>query len=306
MRVEQDVSDIDTQAVSDKFIIYKFICKTQHDYGAPKNLILINTQSKSEQYVPLRYLTMKNGMQTERSLMTACLDLNSYNRSFTDSFTNDVNTLQYFLHHELIGVKNFIIYNANVNQISQNVVELLTNKYGIRLNVLPYNFPYELKSRNKNRAIIEADCLLRSSGFTKYVMITSLDEYLYPAQKLSTSSPLIKLFNHYSNDVTRFEIGTIAVCTDPHRKILSDNDKYSVDIKNPIFYIIKNEYPYNNKPINDISKKSIEVERNLAILLKYTTCPLKSDVYEWRTTIDQQHSEFIDFISKQLNKLLFR
>lgn len=303
MRVEPEISDIDASA--EKFLIYKFLCKTKVDYGKPKNLILINTETKTEHYLPIRHLTIKNNLQTEKSLITACIDLNSYNRSFSDDFINDSNIAQYFLHHELIGIHNFIIYNSNVNQMNQHVVDLLTNKYGIRLNVLPYNFPLVMSNLGKNRAIIEADCLLRTSGLTKYVMVSSIDEYLYPSQRLTPTNPLIKLFNHYSSEVNRFEISSKAVCVDPHRKIHSDNERYSVDMKTRIFYIQKNEYPYNDKPVNDIGKKSIEVDRNLAVIHKYTKCTSKIDLYDWRTTMEQPHQDYVNFISKELNKLLF-
>lgn len=303
MRVEPEIADVDVAA--EKFVIYKFLCKVSREYGKPKNLIFINTQTKSEHYVPIRQLTIKNNFQTEKSLITACIDLNSYNQSFTNDFFTDSNVAQYFLHHELIGIRNFIIYNSNVNQVNAHIVDMLTNKYGIRLNVLPYNFPLAMSSISKNRAIIEADCLLRTSGLTKYVMIASIDEYLYPSSKLTPSNPLIKLFNLYSSDVSRFEISSKAICADPHRKIHSDNDRYSVDVKTRLFFIQKNEYPYNNKPINDIGKKSIEVDRNLAVIHKYTNCPSKNDLYDWRTTMEQHHSEYINVISKELNKLLF-
>lgn len=304
MRVEPEVSDIDVQ--TEKFLIYKFLCKTQRDYGKPKNLIFINTETKSEHYVPIRHLTIKNQLQMDKSLVTVCLDVNSYNRSFTDDFITDPNIAQYFLHHELIGIHNFIIYNSNVNQMNQHVVDLLTNKYGIRLNVLPYNFPLMMTSKVRNRAIIEADCLLRTSGLTKFVIVASIDEYMYPSQKLSPTSPLLKLLNHYSSEVNRFEISGKAVCIDPHRKIHSDNDRYSLDVKTKIFFIQKNEYPYNDKPVNDISKKSVEVDRNLAVVHSYTKCPpTTSDLYDWRTTMEQHHQDYINFISKELNKLLF-
>lgn len=286
-------------------MVYKFLCKTQRDYGSPKNLILLNTETSSEFYLPIRHLTIKNQLQMDRSLITVCLDLNSYNRTFTDEFITDTNVAQYFLHHELIGIRNFIIYNSNVNQMNQHVIDLLTNKYGIRLNVLPYNFPFAMSSQAKNRAIIETDCLLRTSGLTKYVMIASLNEYLYPVQKLSPSGSLLKLLNHYSSEVNRFQISSKTVCTDEHRKIHSDNTRYSVDLKTRSFFIQKNEYPYNDKPMNDIGKKAIEVDRNLAVIHKYTNCALKNDLYEWRTTMEQHHRDYVDFLSKELNKLLF-
>lgn len=302
MRIEPEIDDMEVAA--EKFMIYKFLCKTPRDYGKPKILIFVNTENKSEHYMPIRQVNVKSQIM-DKSLITACVDLNSYNKSFTDEFIEDTNVAQYFLHHELIGIRNFIIYNSNVNQMNQHVIDLLTNKYGIRLNILPYNFPLVLSSKNKNRAIIEADCLLRTSGLTKFVMMSSIDEYLYPSQKLSAISPLIKLFNHYSSEVNRFEIGSKAVCTDPHRKIHSDNDMYSLDIKTPAFFIQKNEYPYNNKPVNDITKKSIEVDRNLAVVHKYTSCVSKGDLFSWRSTMEHPHSDYINFISKELNKLLF-
>lgn len=306
MRIEEEVSDLDGS--SDKFIIYKFLCRVQFDHGKPKNMILTNKNAEqSEHYVPIRHLTIKDQFQMEsKSLITACVDLNNYNRTFTDDFASDLNILQYFLHHELIGISNFIIYNSNTNQINQHVADVLTSKFGIRLNILPYNFPFALTSQTKNRAIIEADCLYRTSGLTKYLMVTSIDEYLYPSQKLSTSNPLIKLFNHYSNEVSRFEINAKLVCSDKHRKILSDNEMYNVNVKPKLFFISKNEYPYNDKPLNDVSRKSVDVDRNLAVVHKYSRCTSKSELYDWRTTMDENHRKFVDVLSRDLNKLLLK
>lgn len=302
MRVEEEVSDLD--GATDKFIIYKFLCKVQFDHGKPKNMIFVNSNN-AEHIVPIRHLTIKDQSQMEsKSLITACVDLNNYNRTFADDFSSDINIVQYFLHHELIGISNFIIYNSNSNQINQHVADLLTSKFGIRLNILPYNFPFALTSQTKNRAIIEADCLYRTSGLTKYLMLTSIDEYLYPSQKLTTANPLIKLFNHYSNEVSRFEINAKVVCVDKHRKILSDNEFYSVHVKPRLFFINKNEYPYNDKPLNDVSRKSVDVDRNLAVVHKYTICPPKSELYDWRTTMEENHKKYIDVISQDLNKLL--
>lgn len=148
MRIEpSEISETEV-ASGEKFLIYKFICKTQLDYAEPKNLILINTQTKSEHYIPIRHLNIKNkALMQRQALLTVCLDMNSYNRSFPEEFNSDINILQFFLHYELIGVRSFIVYNSNINQVHQTTVELLTNKYGVRLSILPYNFPYALQNR---------------------------------------------------------------------------------------------------------------------------------------------------------------
>lgn len=308
MRIEEtDMTDGDAvEQENEKYVIYKFLCKTQIDGNSePKNLILLNTQTKTEHYIPIRHVTLKNRSNVDKSLVTICLDLNSYNKTFADEFNNDTNIIQYFLHHELIGVRNFIIYNSNINQMHQHTIDLLSNKYGVRLNILPYNFPFALNSKIKNRLVIEADCTLRTSGLSKYVMISSLNEYLYPAQKISSmQSQLIKFMSRSSNELARFTISTKAVCTDPHRKILSDNEKYSVDIKSKTFYIEKNEYSYN-KEVNDNNKKNIEIDTDVAVLHRYVKCPKTSDLYDWRSTLKNQHVEYINFISKEINKLMF-
>lgn len=310
MRVEQSVVSEEIKNAelggSEKFLIYKFLCKTQFDHGDPQNLIFINTQTKSEHYIPIRHLNLNRVSMDKTSLLTICLDLNNYNRSFSDDFNNDTNIAQYFLHHELIGIRSFIVYNSNVNQIHEHIVDLLTNKYGVRLSILPYNFPFPLNNREKNRAIIEADCLLRTSGLTKYVTVTSLNEYLYPSSKIFSQSLLMKLFSRTSNEVNRFEIASKTVCMDPRKRILSDNERYSADIKTRPFFIEKNEFPYNNKDFNDMGKKPIEIETDLMVVHKYIRkCPSKSDLYPWRNTLKDSHVEYINFISTELNKLLF-
>lgn len=310
MRVENEFLRTDEEEEEEKFLIYKFICKTQLDYNAdPKNLILINTHQtkKTEHYLPIRPLSVKNKADMGRQApMTVCLDLNSYNKTQQDEFVTDINLMQYFLHHELIGIRNFIVYNSNINQMHQNIQEVLLKDTGVKIHILPYNFPYSLQNKQKNRAIIEADCLLRTTGLTKYLIVTSLNEYLYPASKISSLSPLIELFNRnsYSNEVRRFEVSTKTVCTDSRIKILSDNEKYSPDIKNPPFFIEKNEFTRNEL---DIGKISMKVESDLMVCHKYFKCPLMpdQDVFHWRTTMKKTHLEYVNFISRELNKLLF-
>lgn len=310
MRIEEnDMTDMmeTTEQENEKFVIYKFLCKIQADYESePKNLVLLNTQTKTEHNIPIRHVTLKTRLVNDKSLVTICLDLNSYNKSFQDDFRNDTNLLQYFFHYELIGIKNFIVYNSNTNQMHQHAIDLLTNKYGVRLNILPWNFPFALNSKIKNRLIIESDCMLRTSGLSKYVMISSLNDYLYPAQKISSmQSQLVKFMSRSSNEISRFSISSKAVCVDSHRKILSDNENYSVDIRTRPFYIEKNEYPYNNKAVNDISKKTIEIDSDVAVVHRYVRCIKKDDLYNWRTTLKDDHIEYINFISKEINKLMF-
>lgn len=176
MRVEPEISDIDVAA--DKFLIYKFLCKIPHDYGKPKNLIFIYTQTKSEHYVPICQLTIKNNLQKDKSLITVCVDLNS----FTDDFINDSNVAQYFLHHELIVIRNFIIYNSNVNQINAHIsLTCSPTKKASACCLTISRLQWAVLERIALH-LIEADCLLRTAGLTKYViMISSIDEYLYPS-----------------------------------------------------------------------------------------------------------------------------
>jgi hypothetical protein len=209
-------------------------------------------------------------------------------------------------HHELIGIRNFVIYNNPLTHLNQYMVDLINTRFGIKLDVIPYNFPFELTSKIKNRAILEMDCLLRTSGTTSYVIISSLNEYLYPSQRLSLTNPLIRLLNRYSSDVNKFEIKTRYVCMDPRRKILSDNNLYNIDVKtSDIFYIFKNEYPNNDKLINESNKSSVEIERSIAIVHKYINCINKTDLHDWRTATDKEFLNYIDLIGKELNTLIF-
>lgn len=137
--------------------------------------------------------------------------------------------------------------------------------------------------------------------------MTSLNEFLYPNQRLSLTNSLIRLINRYSNDINKFEIKTRFVCLDPRKKILADNNYYNIDVKNPqIFYIYKNEYPFHDKLINESDKKSIEIDQNIAVLHKYINCDRSMDEnYNWRTTMNAEFLNYIDLISKELNTLIF-
>jgi hypothetical protein len=99
------VEDITSLPKSEKHVIYKFICKTSRDFKQPSHIIFTDLESKSEHAVAIRRIGLggasmdstRNKLNIDKSLLTVCLDLNLYNRSYQDSFVNDTTIFQFFL-----------------------------------------------------------------------------------------------------------------------------------------------------------------------------------------------------------------
>ena len=296
LRVEQPTGPKDKSQI-EPFFIYKFLCKVNRDFGAPQNLVFTEMKTSVKHYLPLRALDSK--MIKQKMTMTACVDMNNYGHT-RDEFSKDTAILQYFLHHQIIGIEEFLVYNGN--GLNMNLLNLL-NSHAIKVNVLPYNFPFELVSRQQNRAIIEIDCLLRNLNAAKYTMITSVNEFVYPNSRLKGNNQFIRLINKMSSDVNRFRIASRSVVLDYRKKIFSDNFKYDVEAKDDLPFYIYRPVDYNRTD----DTKSIDIDRNIIFVHKYieNKTSNKNDLYEWTSIVDDEFKAFINDIAKELNRLLF-
>jgi hypothetical protein len=281
---------------SENYLIYKFLCTVSRDFGTPTNVIFTDLKLHTEHFVSVRSVETKN--IKEKQSLVVCLDLNSYNHSFVDPFVNITNILQYFLHYEIIGATEFIVYNPNVYN---SELKTMAAKYGIKINILPYNFPFELNDKNKNRLVILNDCLLRNVHLSNFVAVTALNEFLFPDSRLRPGNNFLKSLKSVSSEVNRFEIKKRSVCMDFRKRILVDNFLYNIDMKNDKFYLYYK--PDYNK--NDIFKTH-EANKNIISVHQYVKCINRTDLYDWRTILPESYLNFMYDTGKELNTLMFK
>lgn len=285
--------------VNEKFIIYKFFCKINRNFGIPKYIHFTDAKSKAVHITKIRNL---NNMAKQHLNLGICLDLitsnnidNSYNRT---AFLNNLNLLQYFYHYNIIGLNEFIVYD-NFGIINEQLKEILRNNR-INIHSFPFNFPYEITDDLVIKKILEIDCLMRNRHLSRYTILTQPNQYLYPNTNLRSPQSFLKTLKMYEIEEKRFEIIIKKICIDYHNKILSDNlfsnnatKKYNVDY----FYIFKPEFTTDES-------KSIILDQDQVFVNEYIECKNKSALNKWRSILNKNNLNFIDVIGKELSETL--
>ncbi|XP_055535983.1 uncharacterized protein LOC129724814 [Wyeomyia smithii] len=282
------------------FTIYKFLCKVKRDFGHPTEVVFTDSTHSVKRFIPLRVLESKSVSQ--KMTITACVDLNNY-LELENNFRQPSVILQYFLHHQIVGVDDFIVYNSNA--LDSMTTAILYN-HGIKINLLPYNFPFDLASTVQNRRLIELDCLMRNYNAAKYTFIGSINEYLYPNSRLRSNNKFLKYVSKVSSDVTQFTVATRTVCVDDRKKIFSDNLLYDVEARHERPFYIYRPQNYNRTGSQELTK-SLNVDRNIMFVHRYVEkCASKSDSHDWSTVLDSEFLQYVNEIGKELNKLIYR
>ncbi|XP_058831869.1 uncharacterized protein LOC131690258 [Topomyia yanbarensis] len=282
------------------FVIYKFLCKVKRDFGQPTEVIFTDATHSIRRFIPLRVIESKSVSQ--KMTITACVDLNNY-LELEEEFRKPSAVLQYFLHHQIIGVDDFIVYNSN--SLDSTTTAMLYN-HGIKVNLLPYNFPFDLASKQQNRLIIELDCLMRNYNAAKYTFVGGINEYLYPNSRLRSNNQFLKYAGKVSSDVNQFSVAVRTVCIDSRKKIFSDNLLYDVEARNDRTFFVYRPQNYNRTGSQEFAK-TLTVDGKIMFVHRYLEkCVSKSDLYDWTTILDAEFLQYVIDVGKELNKLIFR
>lgn len=295
----------------ENFIVYKFVCKVTKDFGSPKQAIFTDLNSKTKHRLQLRNLKQKN--IDELLTMTLCVNLVPKNHSEISSFLTDFNLLQFFIHHQLIGIDEFLIYDASL--ISSSLRQTLFS-HGIKINTFPFNFPFDISQHIKIRKLIEMDCLLRTSNSVKYTAVVTPRDYIYTnGNLLSKPQPLLQMLKNplYGTDV-QLEVLTNPICRHKMKKILSDNLLISsnASIETTKVFLFKTNYIFtrNNNVASNANAANARLNKNLIFNNHYSDCDdrhsqnVNDNPVEWRSVISAEFREFIDQIGVHVNALL--
>lgn len=295
-------------AMTEDFIIYKFICKVNKHFGVPEQVIFTDINTTAKHYLNVRNLGTKHIKQLQT--MTLCVNAVSNNR--TDHFFTDFNLLQFFFHHHLIGIDEFLVYDAGY---MNPYIKLILLKFGIKINTLPFNFPFDGSQRWKIHKLIELDCLLRTSNSVKYTAIVSPMDYIYLNADLKTTphflTNLLK-YREFENDL-QFEIPYNFVCINKVKKILSDNLVYTSNVnfdRKITLFKTNLIFKQNNNAVMILPTPIKPLERSEAFINHYSECTDRKYVahqneeQEWRSLISWEFKQFVDEISIKINALL--
>lgn len=299
---------------SDNFIVYKFVCKVSKDYGTPHQVIFTDLNTKASHRMRVRNLKQKN--IAELLTMTVCVNLVPRNQTEIDPFHSDFNILQFFIHHQLIGIDEFLVYDSSL--ISLTLKQTLFS-HGIKLNTFPFNFPFDLRQSTKIRKLIEMDCLLRTSNSVKYTVVLTPRDYIYTNGNLmSKPHPLLQMLkNPLFGTGTQLEIPTNPICRHAMKKILSDNlllsANSSMEMQKIFLYKTNYIFNFNNNVASIPDTPNARLNKNLIFNNHYGDCDnrhsqssVNDNLVEWRSVISNDFRQYIDQIGVHVNALMLR
>lgn len=270
---------------SEEFSVYKFGCK----YESARKVVavtFINVATQAEHTLLVRDLQDKK--IKEKIHLAVCLDMTDG----LDTFGNLTTIQEFFYHYHIIGAEEFVVYGTTG---LTHFIRTRLLRHGIQPNVFPYNFPFETVS--KNRAIVETDCLLRTSNVADFVIVVGPNEYLYPyTAKFKPRTDFYSFLSQYSTDISTFEVPTRSICMNQKVEILSDNNLAEVVPSGEKFFL--------HRPQFDTNFKSITLEAKRLSLNRYLNCSETVNIFDWRNLIDEQSLKYINEISHQLNLYL--
>lgn len=284
----EDIVDVPSDATSENFIIYTFICKINRDFGYPKKIVFIDTNSHSRHAVNVR----SNKLRPDKQFLTVCLNLAPIDAKAKFPLT-DNRFLQFFYHHSFVGVHSFIIYDTD-DLISTKVRQILL-KNGITINVLPYNFPFESTTHPKRKQrILEMDCLLRTKPFSKYTIISTPNEFLYTETNLKSPQSPLKLLKKYAADKNLFSLPAKTICVENAVVQLAANNRSRVDAPNITFPLYKPDYKFDDSENVRIDDGKLSVHR-------YVNCgDASAATLDWRTAASSSFLEYYDTIAREV------
>lgn len=298
---------------SENFIVYRFLCKATKEFGTPNQIIFTDLNTNAKHRVDVRDLQQKVKKLDDLLTMTMCVNLVPKNQTDVDGFLTDFNLLQFFLHHRLLGIDEFLVYDSS--QISATLKRSLY-QHGIKITLLPFNFPYNLAHSTKIQKLIQADCLLRTSNAVKYTILLTAHDFIYINGHLtSRPQPLLQMLKNplYGTGV-QFDIIGNPICRHPAKKILSDNlllatnvtgdySKASLFKTNYIFIKNNNILATNQKSPNS------RLHKNLIFNNHYRDCDNMDqtdgqNMVDWRSLISNDFRQYIDQIGVSLNAMM--
>lgn len=296
----------------ENFIVYKFMCKVTKDYGIPKQALFTDLITKSKHRLYIRNLKQKN--IEELLTMTLCVDLVPRNQTVVNPFLSEFNLLQFFIHHQLIGIDEFLVYGPPLMSIT---LKQTLFSHGIKFNTFPFNFPFDISQQKKVQKIIEMDCLLRTSNSVKYTTIVTPRDYIYTNGNLmSKPHPLLQMLRNplYGSD-SQLEILSNPICRHKMKKILSDNlligSNTSADTTKMFLFKTNFIFTRNNNVASNSKGGGARLNKNLIFNNHYSDCDdshsqstVNENPVEWRSVVSDEFRQYIDQVGVRVNALL--
>lgn len=295
-----------------EFTHYNFFCRVSRDFGVPDSITFndLTSSTKDGHLLKLRFIKVVDKESKKLALhpLTVCVDL--VNREFfnmTAAEKQGPELLEFFIHHFVLGVEDFVVYNGD--ELPSYLLPIL-GRFNIRVHLIPFNFPYSSQnSTERIRNIIEADCLLRNTNRARQCLLLAANEFFYPNTKVNSEHSIIHSLNHYSNEVSRFDLPLFAVCKDQKHKYLIENTLYDPELK-ALHHV--SLYRLQDTGISLSTDYSPNTPRRISLPLsqvfthRYVNCIHvgKDGLHDWRNSLREDFMQYIQRINQEIKVLI--
>ncbi|XP_067632518.1 uncharacterized protein [Eurosta solidaginis] len=284
---------------------YIFYCRLKNDFGEPKSIVYndFSESDNAEHKQRLRLLKKGKSDNMPQIQLAACIDLVSFNMS-SDFGRSDVKILEFFLHHYVLGINQFIVYNGD--ELSEGLLQKLRTHTNLQIELLPFNFPFTSNNVKADdlRELLKTDCLLRSMHKTKFVIVLEPNEFLFMNTKSKEDHSVMSSLHRDSPNSNAFVLQTYSVCMDSKNNFLTNNTFYDPDVLQP-----HNIYIY--KPLVPTTAASTSGTANLAPSLafahRYIDCVHigKDGLHRWDNALRQHFMNRINEIRLGVKELMY-
>lgn len=306
-RVDKDGEDDNSD-----FTRYNFYCRVTRDFGIPESVSFndLTSSSRDGHQLKLRYIKVVDNISKKLAMqhLTVCVDLVSGEfQNMTSAEKQGPELLEFFIHHYALGIEDFVIYNGD--NLPQSILPILS-RFNIRVHLMPFNFPYSTQNATERvRGLIETDCLLRSTNRARHCLLLAPNEFFYPNTKLDHQKSIVRGLNHYSNEVSRFDLPVFAVCKSDKSKYLFENTLYDPEWKTLHTNSI---YRPQDTGISLSAEELANTPRHMSLPLsqvfmhRYVNCVHvgKDGLHDWRNSLREDFMQHIQKLNQEIKILI--
>ena len=294
------------EKLNENFVVYQFVCKLPMERDVPKSIIFTDIISKSRHTVAVRDLNHKT--RNPKNRLTECLDLLPSSFLTTPDrkyFMTDHNLLEYFFHHQVVGIDEFIIYD---NGAVDGYLKETLLKHGIRAYVLPFNFPFEFSNDKKIKRILQMDCEFRAYSLSDYYILKKPNEYIYTNSYLKSNNSSLLLLD--DSHTLAFEVFTNNVClSNKPEEIISKNlnkiESYLNQQEDKTFPVLKKPKVISFGDSAELPKKPVTLFNERFFINRYISCDNKTKLHTslWNENVNAQFLQYLNKVNTEVIKL---
>jgi len=241
---------------------YWFYCKPPDDTTSPTGVTFYKTNDDTAQaYIPIKLIDQTRVQFFNHTALCVM--------PRDTPFVENHKYLEFFAHHSVIGMKQFIVYGG---ELAYNIIGALDldPKHSTSLVNLQWNFPF-VADYELMRSVAEADCLVRSKQSFGSAISLAWNQFLVP----KFHSNVRNLIVDYDPDekISQFKLSVVVFCLEYRDEPISSatlpwlfrKSRYALPKLN--FTVVLHKFNTRGSSVQ-------EIKRDMAAVHWYTKCDL--------------------------------